>query len=325
MQKKITVVLGTGGTIAGRSASGEDNTGYTAGQITAADLVAAIAALQALPLEFEQVAQLDSKNMDHATWLRLAQQAAAHLARPEVGALVITHGTDTLEETAYFLHRVLAPDKPVVLTAAMRPATSRQADGPQNLVDATTLAQTAGAAGVMVVMAGRVHSAVDVVKAHPYQLDAFSSGESGPVALIQEGQVRPLRPWPMGLAAVGLSTLPTDPAAWPRVELLISHAGSDGRIVQALLNAGAAGLVVAGCGNGNVHAQLEVVLQQAHAHGVPVWRSTRCLMGSVVGSPTSGMDGGGIHALPTTPLSSVKARIELMLRLMTDTRDSQHH
>jgi L-asparaginase len=320
MQNKIIVVLGTGGTIAGRAATSEDNTGYVAGQISAADLVAAIPALRALPLEFEQVAQLDSKDMDHATWQRLAQHAAAHLARPEVGALVITHGTDTLEETAYFLHRVLAPTKPVVMTAAMRPATSRQADGPQNLVDATTLAQTAGAAGVMVVMAGRVHSPLDAFKAHAYQLDAFSSGESGPVALIEEGQVRPLRPWPVGQAAVGLSALPTDPRVWPKVDVLISHAGSDGRVVQALLNAGAAGLVVAGCGNGNVHTQLEQALRQAQAQGVLVWRSTRCLMGSVV-SGTSSAGEGAPPSLPTTSLSPVKARVELMLRLMTNTAD----
>ena len=317
MQNKIIVVLGTGGTIAGRAASSEDNTGYVAGQISAADLVAAIPMLEELPLEFEQVAQLDSKDMDHATWLRLAQQAAAHLARPEVSALVITHGTDTLEETAYFLHRVLAPTKPVIMTAAMRPATSRQADGPQNLVDAIALAQAPGAAGVMVVMAGRVHGAVDVSKAHAYQLDAFSSGERGPLALIEEGQVRPLRPWPVSREGMGLSALPTDTTAWPKVDLMISHAGSDGRTVQALLNAGAAGLVVAGCGNGNVHAQLEQALRQAQARGVTVWRSTRCSMGSVVSSPLAGA--AAAHTpLPATALSAVKARIELMLGLMTN-------
>ncbi|XVJ70285.1 MAG: asparaginase [Rhizobacter sp.] len=320
MQNKIIVVLGTGGTIAGQACSSEDNTGYKAGQISVADLVAAIPALHSLPLEFEQIAQLDSKDMDHATWQRLAQRAATHLARAEVGALVITHGTDTLEETAYFLHRVLAPTKPVVMTAAMRPATSRQADGPQNLVDAIVSAQTTGAAGVTVVMAGRVHSAIDVFKAHPYQLDAFSPGESGPVALIEEGQVRQLRPWPVGQAALGWSALSVDPAAWPQVEVLISHAGSDARIVQALLSAGAAGLVVAGCGNGNVHARLEVALLQAQALGVPVWRSTRCLMGSVVHRPSSACESDPL-SLHATPLSPIKARVELMLFLMTDKPD----
>ena len=315
MQNKIIAVLGTGGTIAGRAASSEDNTGYQAGQITAADLVAAIPALQALPLEFEQIAQLDSKNMDHATWQRLAQRAAAHLARDDVGALIITHGTDTLEETAYFLHRVLAPSKPVVFTAAMRPATSRQADGPQNLVDATVLAQTRGAAGVLVVMAGRVHSAVDVFKAHPYQLDAFSSGESGPVALIQEGQVRQLRAWPVADQALGLAAVNADPANWPRVELLVSHAGSDGRIVQSLLASGMQGLVVAGCGNGNIHQQLESALLQAVSDGVVVRRSTRCVMGSVVNKDSSAGKASGA-SLPSTTLSPEKARVEVMLQLM---------
>lgn len=315
MQNKIIVVLGTGGTIAGRAASSEDNTGYQAGQITAADLVAAIPALQTLPLEFEQIAQLDSKNMDHATWQRLAQRAAAHLARDDVGALIVTHGTDTLEETAYFLHRVLAPSKPVVFTAAMRPATSRQADGPQNLVDATVLAQTRGAAGVLVVMAGRVHSAVDVFKAHPYQLDAFSSGESGPVALIQEGQVRQLRAWPVADRALGLAAVKADPANWPRVELLVSHAGSDGRIVQSLLASGVQGLVVAGCGNGNIHQQLELALLQAVSDGVVVWRSTRCVMGSVVSKDFSAGKASGASLQPTT-LSPEKARVEVMLQLM---------
>jgi L-asparaginase len=186
------------------------------------------------------------------------------------------------------------------------------------------LAQAPGAAGVMVVMAGRVHSAVDAFKAHPYQLDAFSSGESGLVALIEEGQVQPLRPWPVGRAAVGLSALPADPAAWPQVELLISHAGSDGRMVQALLNAGVQGLVVAGCGNGNVHVQLDMALRQAQAQGVRVWRSTRCLLGHVVSSPTSSTDGGS-HSLPATPLSPVKARVELMLYLMMAPPDRAPH
>jgi L-asparaginase len=318
LKNKIIVVLGTGGTIAGRAASSQDNTGYVAGQISAADLVAAVPALRALPLEFEQVAQLDSKDMDHATWQRLAHTAAAHLARPEVGALVITHGTDTLEETAYFLHRVLAPTKPVVMTAAMRPATSRQADGPQNLVDATTLAQAPGAAGVMVVMAGRVHSAVDAFKAHPYQLDAFSSGESGPVALIEEGRVRQLRPWPVADQAPALAALQVDAALWPRVEMLVSHAGSDGRTVQALLNSGARGLVVAGCGNGNVHKEFEAELLQAMQLGAVVLCSTRCMMGSVVDKVSSVGTSSGI-CLPKTSLSAAKARVEVMLFLMAAT------
>lgn len=313
MQNKTIVVLGTGGTIAGQAASRLDNTGYVAGQIAVADLVAAaIPDLRALPLEFEQVAQLDSKDMDHATWQRLAQRAGHHLARPEVGAVVITHGTDTLEETAYFLQRVLGPDKPVVLTGAMRPASALQSDGPQNLVDAMALAQAPGAHGVLVVMAGRAHGAQDVRKVHPYQVDAFTSGDGGPVALIEEGCVKLLRPWPRSGFPVGLDAVQADPAHWPRVELLFSHAGSDGAAVQALVDAGARGLVVAGCGNGNLHQRLQAALLQAQVQGVAVLRSTRCIAGSVVGA--SAPPGQG--TLAGTELSAVKARVEVMLGLM---------
>ena len=128
------VILGTGGTIAGTAEDAADNLGYTAAQIGVDALVAAVRALAGLPLEAEQVAQIDSKDMGHRVWLALAQSVAHHLARAEVAGVVITHGTDTLEETAWFLQRVLAPAKPVVLTAAMRPASSAQADGPQNVL-----------------------------------------------------------------------------------------------------------------------------------------------------------------------------------------------
>ena len=150
---------------------------------------ASLAVPAGVVLESEQVAQLDSKDMDFATWRALAGRVARHLARPEVAAIVVTHGTDTLEETAYFLQRVLAPAKPVVLTAAMRPATSRLADGPQNLADASPSRwPRAGARGVVVVVAGTVHSALDVRKVHPYRLDAFGSGDAGPIARVEEGR-----------------------------------------------------------------------------------------------------------------------------------------
>ena len=114
-----------------RPKTASDGVGYTAAQLSIEDLLAAVPALKGRRLEALQVAQLDSKDMDFATWQRLAAAVQQHLARPEVAGVVITHGTDTLEETAYFLHRVLAPSKPVVLTAAMRPATALAPDGPQ--------------------------------------------------------------------------------------------------------------------------------------------------------------------------------------------------
>ncbi len=184
------VILGTGGTIAGASAVAGDNVGYTAAQRSVADLLAAVPALAGTATEALQIAQLDSKDMDAATWQALAQAVALQLARPAVCGVVVTHGTDTLEETAWLLQQVLAPAKPVVLVAAMRPATALSADGPQNLLDAVAVARTPGARGVVAVLAGRVHGAGAVRKVHPYRLDAFSSGDAGPLGVVEEGALR---------------------------------------------------------------------------------------------------------------------------------------
>lgn len=302
------VILGTGGTIAGTAASATDHTGYSAAQLGVAQLVAAVPPLAGLPLECEQVAQLDSKDMDTATWLALARRAAHHLGRDDVAGVVVTHGTDTLEETAYFLHRVLGPAKPLVLTAAMRPATALGADGPQNLLDAATLARHPGARGVVAVMAGAVHAGDALRKQHTYRVDAFGSGDAGPLAWIEEGRVRALRPWPQA-AGFGLEGLPADVSAWPAVEIVTSHAGADGRIVAALRAAGVRGIVVAATGNGTVHRRMEAALRDAQRDGIVVWRSSRCLDGVVTSAPDEAFPSAGA-------LTPVQARIELMLRLM---------
>ena len=232
MQSKI-VILGTGGTIAGTAADAQDATGYTAATLSIQQLVNAVAPLAALPIECEEVAQIDSKDMDFATWRRLAQRCDFHLARAEVAGVVVTHGTDTLEETAYFLHRVLAPAKPLVLTAAMRPATSLQADGPQNLLDAVTLVRDGSVAGVSVVIAGRAWAGAEVRKQHTHLLDAFDGGDAGPLALIAAGQVAVIRPSPPPTHAVGLPTIDVDPSSWPRVEIVLNHVGAGGALVDA--------------------------------------------------------------------------------------------
>ena len=302
------VVLGTGGTIAGTAASAADNVGYTSAQIGVAALVAAVPALAGQALECEQVAQLDSKDMDHATWQRLAQRVAFHLEREDVAGVVITHGTDTLEETAYFLHRVLAPGKPVVLTAAMRPATALMADGPQNMLDAVVVARHPQARGVLAVLGGQVHRALDVRKRHSYRLDAFGSGDVGPVAWVEEGALRVVGPWPHG-AALGLGRIARAADAWPRVDIVLCHAGADGALVQALVALGAKGLVVAGTGNGTVHHAVHEALRSAEAGGVRVLRASRCAEGAVVGAPEGALRSAG-------ELSPVKARVALLLELL---------
>lgn len=324
------VVLGTGGTISGRASQRGDNVGYTAGEVGVAQLLESAGATQggAYTLEVEQVAQVDSKDMSLALWQQLAARCAHWLAQDDVSAIVITHGTDTLEETAFFLQTVLQPRKPVVMACAMRPSTALVPDGPQNLLDAMAVAQSAGAQGVLVVCAGKVHSARHVQKLHNYQLDAFDSGPAGVLAVVEEGSVRRLRPWPGSAEDLALHpatlaaacaqpalqqrVLDTPVAAWPRVEVVLSYAGANGLLVDALLAQGVRGVVVAATGNGTVHAQLQAALLRASATGVRVLRATRCTFGHVL--PTA------VDVLAeSTGLQPLKARIALMLELLVRT------
>lgn len=312
-QEKI-ILLGSGGTIAGTAPSAADHTGYRAAQIGVQQLLQGVAGLQPWvqsSVLAEQVAQVDSKDMDWPVWQALALRCAHHLASPQVQAVVITHGTDTLEETAWFLHCVLAPTKPVVLTCAMRPATALAPDGPQNLCDALALAATPQAQGVMVVVAGRIHSALAVQKVHPYRLDAFSSGEGGPLGWVEEGVVRWGQNWPPGLTGQAQAAIEkiANSKDLPRVDVVMSHAGADGRIVDLLVADGVQGLVVAATGNGTVHQALHVALVRAQRAGVAVWVASRCPLGRVRARAGDAFtDAGG--------LSPVKARIALQLHLL---------
>jgi L-asparaginase len=306
------VILATGGTIAGTAASPADAIGSRAAQLGVDQLVAAVPPLAGRPIEAEQVVQLDSKDMDEPTWRLLAERVAVHLARAEVAGVVVTHGTDTLEETAYFLQRVLAPAKPVVMTAAMRPATALLADGPQNLLDAVALASEPGAAGVVAVVAGQVHSAYDLRKSHTQRLDAFDSGDAGPIGVVEAGRLRRFRDWPRG-TPLGLEALRD--VDWPRVEIVTSHAGARGALVDALVAQGVDGLVAAGTGNGTLHHALETALRRAAAQGVAVRRATRVAAGAVLATASDEGDWPVSGAL-----SAVQARIELMLELMAGRR-----
>jgi L-asparaginase len=315
MNRKI-VILGTGGTIAGTAASASDHTGYTAAQVGIAQLVEAVPALAGGPCDLvtEQVAQIDSKDMSFAVWARLAARVSHFLAQPDVQGIVVTHGTDTLEETAWLLHALLNPGKPVVLTCAMRPATALAPDGPQNLLDAVAVAAHPGARGVLAVCAGVIHGAPDVQKVHPYRLDAFSSGDAGPVGYVEEGRLRLVRNWPeapasQALAAIEKIVALEDGRNWPRVEIVMNYAGAGAAVVQALVAAGVQGLVVAATGNGTLHQDLEAALLAAQAGGVRVLRATRCLEGRVL--PRQGET-----LADSQGLSPVKARVALMLQLM---------
>ena len=322
MNRKKIVVLGTGGTIAGTAPRASDNLGYTPAQRGVGELLAAIPDLAQFPLELlsEQVAQIDSKDMDFSVWQRLLQRCAHWLERDDVQGLVLTHGTDTLEETAYFLQAVLAPRKPVVLTCAMRPATSIGADGPQNLMDALTVAACPGAQGVVAVCASTIHSAREVQKVHTWRLDAFSSGDAGALGHVVRGTLNMSRNWPQDPAALSADAIRklVNLASWPRVEIVMSHAGANGAMVDALVSPevaqrfGAApvrGLVASATGNGSLHHELEAALLRAQAGGVRVVRATRCCNGQVL--PVAD------QMIPDSQgLSAAKARVALMLELV---------
>lgn len=315
-ESRRLVILGTGGTIAGRAARAGDNVGYVAGQVSVADLVAAVPALANVPLQVEQVAQIDSKDMGLPVWQALVARLQVHVDDPRVAAVIVTHGTDTLEETAFVLQRVLQPGKPVVLTCAMRPASALVPDGPQNLADALAVVREAQA-GVVVVCAGQVHAASEVAKVHTYRLDAFDSGDAGPLACVEEGEVRRFRsswsPAPSRDPALLHRFLAAE--ALPRVELVTSHADADGGLVPALMAPGAArpvrGIVVAGTGNGTVHKDLSDALMAAQAQGVRVVLATRCARGRVVPHV-------GLPFPHSAGLSPVKSRLALALDLLMD-------
>jgi len=299
-----------GGTIAGRAEQATDNVGYRAGQVRVQDLAAGLPALAGLALRFEQVAQIDSKDMRLPDLQRLVARVQAHLADAQVRGVVVTHGTDTIEETAYLLQTLLAPAKPVVLTCAMRPASAISPDGPQNLSDALAVAAHPGARGVTVVCAARVHGALEVAKVHPYRLDPFDSGDAGLIAQVEEGRLRVFRPWP----AEGRHH--THRAAFlaaremPRVAWLDSHADAGAWTVEALLAApgGVRGIVVAGTGNASVHADLLRALSAARDAGVRVVLATRsgAPMVPYATQPFPALDG----------LSPAKARWALALDLL---------
>lgn len=311
------VLLGTGGTIAGQATSAQDPLAYRSAQIGVETLAAGLVLPPGLRLVSEQVAQVDSKDMGPAVWRPLLAAVQQALLRPEVKGVVITHGTDTLEETAYLLQAVLNPAKPVVLASAMRPATALGADGPQNLQDALWVAAEPEVRGVMAVNAGYIHGALAVQKEHPYRLQAFGSGDVGPWGSVTGGRClwwHPRTTTTCQHQPAWLEHLLAAPE-WPRVEWLSSHGGATGAIVRALLqpsvagDASVQGLVVAGTGNGTLHETLLAALRQAQAAGVVVWRTTRCAQGRVV---PVGDDPG----LPVIDLPPAKARLALMLELL---------
>lgn len=315
---KNIALLATGGTIAGLMREGKGHGSYKAAALCVETLLASVPAhpqTQPAHITAEQVAQIDSKDMTHAVWDALAARCLHYLQDPQTDGIVITHGTDTLEETAWFLHCVLPPTaKPVILVSAMRPADATDADGPQNLADGLALAQCGALQGVFVVHAQQVHGARYVQKIHPWRLDAFAS-INGPVcAHLREGALHIHAQWqalpvqaPPPSAPYWLRPAGT---AWPRVAVLSSHTDVAPDLIEALLPAGYQGLVLQTTGNGTVHASLLAALHHAQQQGLHIRLSTRCAFGAIEAAAST-LD------FQACALPPYKARVALALTIMT--------
>ncbi|PSB91807.1 asparaginase [Candidatus Pandoraea novymonadis] len=307
-------ILATGGTIAGSSPDATRTTGYQAGALGVQDLLFSLPQLeQVAKIQAEQVAQMDSKDMTCTLWQKIAFRLNAVLAQPDIAGAVITHGTDTLEETAYYLHLTLNSHKPVVITAAMRPATALSSDGPLNLLNAVCVAANpiSSGRGVLVAMNNQIHCARDVVKTSTYAVDAFYSPEVGLLGWVQDNRVAfqrmPLRFHSIESEFIGAM------GELPMVEVVSSYAGVSRIPVDSLVEAGVRGLVVAGTGNGSLHSVLQQALSAAVQRGVAVVRSSRVGSGHVMRNAAALDD--QYDFISSGNLPPYKARVLLMLAL----------
>ncbi|EDM0700144.1 L-asparaginase [Campylobacter jejuni] len=316
--KSRIAILGTGGTIAGFIDSTIATTGYTAGAIDIDVLIKAVPQIRDLAdISWEQIANIDSSNMCDEIWLRLAKKIAKLFAEG-IDGVVITHGTDTMEETAYFLNLTIKSDKPVVLVGAMRPSTAISADGPKNLYNAVALVANKEAKnkGVMVAINDKILSARGVVKTHSLNVDAFSSPDFGDLGYIVDGKVF----FYNNVTKAHTKNAPFDVSkltSLPKVDILYSYSNDgSGVAAKALFEHGTKGIVVAGSGAGSIHKNQKDVLKELLKKGLKVVVSSRVVSGCVAVSDSDEKLG----FISAEDLNPQKARVLLMLAL-TKTSD----
>lgn len=312
------VILATGGTIAGKAASAMQLTGYKPGELTAGELIAAAPGISDFArISAEQIANIGSPNITVEIWLKLAARINELLASTDVAGIVVTHGTDTIEETGYFLNLVVKSDKPVVLVGAMRPATAVSADGPLNLIQAVAVASSPDARGrgVLVVLNGEINGARDVTKTSATQVETFRSHDFGFLGYVVNNrpefhrQSTRRHTVSSEFDISGLTNLPL-------VDILYGYVDPSMRALEAVLESGLAGLIIAGTGNGSLTAQYRARLAEASKKGLAVMRGSRTGSGVVTYDPRDDEPG----FMFSGSLNPQKARILLMLAL-TKTRD----
>ncbi|MCW0207008.1 MAG: asparaginase [Achromobacter sp.] len=316
----VIAVLATGGTIAGAQADAT-SAGYKAGSFSVGDLLAAVPQLAGIAdIRAEQVANVGSQNMTHDVWRALAMRVDALCQDASVAGIVITHGTDTLEETAYFLSLVIRHDKPIVLVGAMRPATALGAEGPANLYNAVALARhpDARGRGPLVVMNEDVHYAREIQKIASAGLCAFASPNRGRAGVMHGAAPHFYsRNTTAHTTESEFSLALLEKAGWPRVDVVYGHANLQADVIDFLADA-ADGIVLAGVGDGNATDLAIDGLARAASHGVAVVRSSRTGSGFVARDVE--LDDARMGFVAARDLNPQKARILLMLGLSL-TRD----
>jgi L-asparaginase len=308
------VVLATGGTIAG-AAETDVQAGYKSGQVGVEQLLAAVPQAKKLAsLRGEQVSNIGSQDMNDEVWLKLARRVGELAAMPDVAGVVITHGTDTIEETAYFLNLVVKTRKPVVLTAAMRPSTALSADGPLNFFNAVAVAANREAAGrgVLVVVNDWIHGASSLTKTSTTAVQTFLSPVWGLIGTVAYGEAEFYR------GPVGRNTQDTEfpiegITALPRVDIIMAHENMDGALIDAAAAAGAKGIVIAGVGNGNMTKPALDALAAQAKKGVVCVRSTRVATGRV--GRNVEVDDDALGLVASLGLNPQKSRVLLRLAL----------
>jgi len=315
--KPTVYLLATGGTIAGASSS-QTSTTYKAGSLTAEQIIASVPGIDNLAnIKYEQVYNKDSGNVTLSDWLKLANEVTKVINDPKVDAIVITHGTDTLEETAYFLDLVIKSKKPIVVVGSMRAATALSADGPLNLYNAIAVAinpQSTGR-GVLVAMNEKIFAGREATKTHTTNVDTFQAPNSGPIGQVVMGKVR----YNSSVARPNTVNTPfsvEDVKSLPSVAVIYEHAGVDTEMLDNILKTKSLkGIVIAGVGDGNIPDYEKNFLTEARKKGIVIVRSSR------VGSGEVSYDYNNLdttyNLIAGDDLNPQKARILLMLSLLT--------
>jgi L-asparaginase len=312
------LVLGTGGTIAGAGAQAT-GAAYRPGGLALDALIGDLAALGVdAALEGREIARIGSQDVGFAEWQALHAACSAAMGDPAVSGVIITHGTDTAEETGFLLDLTLATTKSVVLVGAMRPADAVGTDGMRNFANAVRVAgdRQAAGRGVMLVMGDAVLAARDARKAATSSIDAFKSFPRGAIARVTPSGLD----WFGPPHRLGEAARYAFPASMPRVAILTAGAGMDEQPVKALLGIGCKGVVLAGMGQGNAPASVIAALAEAAASGVPVVRSTRVDEGIV--DRNVEVDDDALGLVAARALGPAKARMLLMVLIANGITDA---